>query len=86
MLLAVCYRIAGLRRAYRWVYSTEEINSIMALTYWPYFGNGMAADVRFGVKYGCIRSELSPERSKLSKLRANLVYEQLFYTLGFWEL
>jgi hypothetical protein len=35
-------RIAGLRRAYRWVYSTEEINSIMALTYCPHFGNGMA--------------------------------------------
>ena len=84
-----CCRIAELRRAYRWVYSTEEINSIMVLTYCPYFGNGMAdlaPGVRFGVKYRCIRSEFSPERSKLSKLRVNLVYEQLFYTLGFLEL
>ena len=68
-------RIAGLRRAYRWVYSTEEINSIMALTYCPYFGNGMAdlvPGVRLGVKYRYIQLELRSECSKLIKLCSNL--------------
>jgi len=36
-----CCPIAVHHRACRWVYSTEEINSIMALTYCPCFGNGM---------------------------------------------
>ena len=70
-----CCRIAGLRRAYRWVYSTEEINSIMALTYCSYFGNGMAdiiLGVRFGVKFRCIQLEFRSERSKLIKLRSDL--------------
>jgi hypothetical protein len=70
-----CWRIAGLFRAYRWVYSAEEVNSIMALACCPYFGNGMAdlvPIVRFGVKYRCIQLEFRSERSKLIKLRSNL--------------
>jgi hypothetical protein len=47
----------------------------MALTYCPYFGNGMAdlvPGVRFGVKYRCIQLEFRSERSKLIKMRSNL--------------
>ena len=67
-----CCRIAGLRQAYRWVYSTEEINSIMALIYCPYFGNGMADLVpgsRIGEKHSCIRPVFRSERTKLTSLR-----------------
>jgi hypothetical protein len=37
-----CYRIAELRQARQWVYSIEEINSIVLLTCCSCFGNGMA--------------------------------------------
>jgi len=61
-----------------WIPERRLFRQSEALAYCPYFGNGMAdlvPGVRFGVKYRCIRSEFSPERSKLSKLRVNLVFE-----------
>ena len=76
-------------RAYRWVYSTEEINSIMALTYCPCFGNGMAdlvPSVRFGVKYRCIQLEFSSESSTLIKLRSHLAEDLICIAAQYFGL
>ena len=84
-----CCRIAGLRRTYRRVYSTEDINSVMALTYCPYLGNGMAdliPGVRFGVKYRCIQLEFRSERSKLIKLHSNLAGDLILIAARYFGL
>jgi hypothetical protein len=55
----------------RQVYSTEEIDSIVALTCCSNFGDGMADLVpgsRLGEKHSCIRPIFGSERAKLTSL------------------